>query len=262
MAVELDAAFRAHMKERFSDNSARVMIRGVGRLFLRIGGPEDLHSKRLMTLYRAPMSQGMKNITDSGIKHYREWAKTQPNAIVIPPLPGTPRVRFPHPLFSDLARLGAVYGNNNLPKLTWGDLDEADIVDVRSAERVYSFLTGMAGGIRHHAVVAKHMGGDPLPLWAIEAIINSPTYATAGPAEGFFEEVVEHLIAAGADAAVLREFATLVVRSRSRLSRSEHPARLKNEVLAALSVRDITGALYLLNRLATGDADPDIVDAW
>lgn len=258
--VWLREEYRHHLRATIqSEHTVRNRFNAVNHAFLRLT-PADVASPRMRFLYWESLSPALRRISGTGWAHYREWAATK--GFDIPEFPQKPRMRYPHPLFSDLTRLAGVYGTTNLPTMTWANLDAAEPADYRLAERIFAFLTGGAIPLRWQPIVPKDDRMEPMPEWGIEAIINSADPDATRDAERLMVDFIEASFPAKLSASELRECALLLTRTHDRLRRAKDPRKLTGDVLAKLRMGDYSGSKELLSRLATAPEPDESSDLW
>ena len=251
--------YRAHLNATHGEATARNHFNSVNHVFLRLS-PADLLSPRMRHLYWENLSPAMRRICGGGWTKYREWVRGL--GMDIPDFPAKSRMRFPHPLFSDMARLASAYSSNRLQGMCWSDLDDCEPVYYRSAERIFAFLTGGAEPLRWNPVVPKDARMEAMPDWGIDTIINSADPDATRDAEQFMVDFIEASFPAKLTAAELLESALLLTRTHDRLRRATDPKKLTGDVLTRLRMGDYAGARAGLIKVATEPHPDECADLW
>jgi len=170
-----DAVLKA-ATHRYSTHTIKTLRSSLRRM-RRDLDDADLGNTLIMSIYRFQMPQGTRNIYDVATAYLRPF--TPPGVAFVKPL-RKPSVVYPHPLSADVMELGAVYGNERLPEMVWGDVEgdfRFDEMSRQSRARIFDwFATIDVRPTGKTPLVPKdRLCREPMKLWQIEYIINSPT---------------------------------------------------------------------------------------
>jgi hypothetical protein len=189
VVAEFREALRSHS---YTPNTIRT-YESMFRRVCRELDERDLYNPVTVMQYRLRLKKGSLNIFDHvwSVLHEGTSLRSMP-AIVRKPM-----MAFPHPLFADVMELGALFGNERLPALTWGNV----ILDPRVGEserrsmlRVFEWFLGRDAMANDETpLVPKDDAGVPMKLWQIEYIINSPRMT---PERRIYQEEVSSLLEA------------------------------------------------------------------
>jgi hypothetical protein len=203
--------FREILAKRTYNPRTMKAYRSMFRRMCRDLNEEDLTEPAVLIWYRWHMAGGSMAIFSAiwGILRGTEVGRR------LAVSPEKPRIMYPHPLYADIMHLGAIYGNERLPEMTWAECEGHFLFDekvVEARRRVFEWFMGTdATPTEKTPLVVCNRLGNPMQLWQVETIINSPTankdhkrrYTREGLG-AFLTDVIALLVSRGIDAALLR----------------------------------------------------------
>lgn len=171
----LDEFDRVLSLEHYGESSRR-MFRTMLRRMARQLDESDLRDPDMMRQFRTVLPIGSRSILSLVWRLLRETDVGRD-------LPEIPRVRlvtYPHPLSADVTHLGAVFGNERLPELTWAEASTSigwDELTLDAAGRVWwYFMPAEVEPQPDSPLVVKDTLARPMQLWQVRYIINSADF--------------------------------------------------------------------------------------
>lgn len=173
-----ETQFRESLKSRSYSDATLKTYRSMFRRMCRDLDETDLSDVVALLQYRVQMRTGSVGIFDA------LWGilRQSPIGVHLPSAPRKPVVIYPHPLFADVMLLGAVFGNERLPELTWKHVEDDPRFmqsEIESAIRCLRWAT-RNDDMRPEPwvpLVPKDSNLVPMQLWQVEYVINSPELA-------------------------------------------------------------------------------------
>lgn len=258
-----EAGFRESLKTRNYSERTIKTYKSMFRRLARDLDETDVYNEATLLQYRVQMRSGSVGIFDAlwGILRQAEIGKLLPSA------PRKPLVVYPHPLFADVMLLGAVYGNERLPDMTWGHVDgdfRFGETEKQAAIRCLTWASGLdiTKPAPQTPLLPKDQRFSPMQLWQVEYIINSPElfgrslkkYAKEGICElivGFVTEVMR----LNAPAGVLRDCCDRARQVGDRIGEVDTKAFL-GALKQATETDDLTTLALALPTDPTDDTPP------
>jgi hypothetical protein len=244
--------FWAYVKGKYPMSAASLKTYRSGlRRIERDFGPLDYYDPVVIDQYRLSMKPGTRSVFDYVWTYWREaelalggigWVRAE-----IPPMS---RVRFAHPLCSDLTTLSGLYRLDDLAEMRWQDVKgkhKADKVE-DSFLRIYEFQRRHAASDIRPAdfIIPAGSRNEPMKPWRMEYIINSEGTATASPTERFAAKLANRLSLAGFSGLSLRQYMTALWMARASLNRSSIQHEAFDALRTALDNKQYTTLLRLM----------------
>lgn len=193
----------------YSEKSLKTYKHAFNRLDRSLS-VEDLHDPGKVLRFRRRLRKAVGNV-DAVLNILRETDE-EPR---IPELISRNTRPRPHPLWADITRIGATYGNERLSGLTWASVGKCMDLDrgtVLALGRVWAWHMGTdRDPMPQDALVPASGHGKAILEWEVEAIINSATVpdrlqgTIAGHSYEANVEAIAALVEVGASAQVLRD---------------------------------------------------------
>lgn len=239
--VNIDA-FNHFMREskRLTEGTEKT-YRSAFRRVIRSFSLSALRDPTALQAYRSNLPLGSRNTFDAA------WpiiARFMVNYGISVPLelPAKPRIRFAHPLASDLMTIGGVLNYSVVPEMTWSRLFRSasahDVPLLQACRRICEFQTGLDYGLPPKPeyldtpIVPASAKLDPMPEWRIRWIIDSESDVTAGPVEQHSALFFQKLVALGINGFRLREFARLYCLTRNNIKRHFHAEKTMTDLFS------------------------------
>jgi hypothetical protein len=267
--VNIDAftAFLTETKKLTS--GTQKTYRSAFRRIIRSFSLEALRDPTALQAYRSSLPLGSRNTFDAA---WPVIARFMVNYGISMPLelPAKPRIRFTHPLVSDLLTIGGMMNYNVVPEMTWRKLATSRVQDMgvmQACRRICEFQTGVPYGLppkEEHLdtpIVPASAKLDPMPEWRIRWILDSEREATPGIVEQESAAFFQKLVGLGINGFKLREFATLYCLTRNNIKRHFHKEKTMTNLFSfihPLKLSDLRARL-----IDHGDPkDTGIVPLW
>ena len=170
---EYESQFLVQISKRSNARNTLKTYKSMFRRMSRCLDVEDLSNPAMIYQYRLTMPEGSFGIFHAVFGILRQT----PIGSTLPPIDQLVAVKYPHPLYADVMTLGAIFNNERLPELTWGDVlsdERFDKSALKAARRTFHWHMGEdASPTAETPLVPKDGTGKPAQLWQIESIINS-----------------------------------------------------------------------------------------